>query len=557
MEKKARKLLRIGAILLVFLLLTPCVLALSDGAETDSGFSADSLTIRVGYFGGPYYEKKVLSLAELESMMDYEAVYSFVDNKPSVVYDKASGIRLSTILAQAGVFNTDEVAFYQFHTADSGSGYWTSRSGSFLFETRYSYRNLAEYAKQSAGGGRAITLTNYDAVISSAEQVEPMLAIYDSWARYSYGETFNEAWHDGEGRTSRKRLRLLYGQTTPYEIMASQSAKYVNAVDIQLKGSPSLNVEGDLELKVSADHTLSVSVGYQDGAAVLQGDPVITNAILSGLRWESDNESVAKVAYESGQWKLVAVGEGTATISVHFDDFRDESGNPIDITSSLTVTVKNDAQEETGGGGTGTGSGSEEGGGTGGSGEIPGGDGSGETGSGENGEAGNAENGGEAGNAENGGEAGNAENGGEVGNEITPTDTGNPQRPKTEEPNVYITADQILSDTIPLLQEEMQAESETPAETETETAALGAVETAAPALVRATRISIGSTSGSTIGSAQAASAGTASSDSGSPGGSALLLNVQDNPLQTLALLCALLLFLIGGGGMFWKYKHEF
>ena len=65
-------------------LFTALVLAILLAAPAAaSGGVPDTLTVKVGYFGGPYYEKAVFTLEELREW-SVNAEYTFIDRMPAV-----------------------------------------------------------------------------------------------------------------------------------------------------------------------------------------------------------------------------------------------------------------------------------------------------------------------------------------------------------------------------------------------------------------------------------------------------------------------------------------
>ena len=72
-----------------FVLCTAAVIAavplscFAKDAEAVGGSPADSLTIKVGYAGGPYYEKHVFTLSEMESLPQVQADYTLTESAPT------------------------------------------------------------------------------------------------------------------------------------------------------------------------------------------------------------------------------------------------------------------------------------------------------------------------------------------------------------------------------------------------------------------------------------------------------------------------------------------
>jgi hypothetical protein len=290
--------------------------ALDDDAY--DGYAADSLTIKVGYMGGPYYTKKVFTLDELESMDTVTADYTFIDNMPSVVIDHAKGVRLSDIIDSAGI-DMNSVQNFYFYTVDKQSSYFTSYSKTELLDTvRYCYYSLPDNFDSDAGVG------NEDAT-SIAEPVDTIIAYADDWNRVIQGAEFGS---DYENLSTATRFRLIFGQVDASTRTASRSAKWIHEIDVQLGGSPTITVSADsanLDMKVGSTKKLEVSVKNADDA--IQTDK-------SQIQWSSDNEDAVTVDSDGN---ITVTGEGTAHITASYGG------------SSVVITV-NGSKDSSGGG---------------------------------------------------------------------------------------------------------------------------------------------------------------------------------------------------------------
>lgn len=302
--------------------------------------ASDSLTIRVGYFGGPYYEKTVMSVAELESLGAYWQTFTFFDAGGYLAYATAYGVGLTDILASAGV-DIGSVGTCHFKTSDSAS-YHTSIPANTLYGSqRYAFPALAEYFGTPTGEIEPV-ITDYDAVWQSAVPVQTVLSLQDNYARVDEFTPYDSSCYTMQ---SGKRLRLFFGQTQPDEINARHMAYWVYGIDVEFAGSPVIQMqETDLELTVGEDHRVEFSVSA--------ADPVIAEAIRGGLRWESSDPSVVSV---DAMGQLTVLSKGEAVITVYFDDY--------EISSSLHIVVGD--KESLGGGGEGNGSGDGTGDGSG------------------------------------------------------------------------------------------------------------------------------------------------------------------------------------------------
>lgn len=294
--------------------------------------TSDSLTFYVGYFGMSYIKKTTVSLSEM--VMNLPLVtqtFSYINQRPRVVYDQATGPLFLDVLYYAGIDITS-IDRFRFGTADSGGTYFGGEyTYDLVFQERYFFPSLSLYftGDDSNGYGFSDSL----AAEEGMEIVEPMLAIWDTWMTYDLGQEYSASNHT-DMRTS-NCFRLLYGQTEISEIDAVSSAKYLTAVYVQYSGSPTVDAGDDLELEVSDDYVVTANVSSVDDT--------LTEAFQNAIVWSSSDESVVTVDASTGQ--ITVVGEGTAEITATA-----EKGG-LTISDSLTVTVTAGDEEDLDGGG--------------------------------------------------------------------------------------------------------------------------------------------------------------------------------------------------------------
>lgn len=325
---------RIPALLAALMLVLSSVIlpAYAEDDEAFNGLAADTLTVKVGYFGGPYYEKKVFSLEELWALDVVYADYTFIDNMPSVVIDHVAGVRLSDLLAASGI-DLNSVRTFYFWTRDKQSDYYTSYTKEALIDTpRYCYYSLPDNWDDEAGMGNELA-TSY------AEPVDTLIGLADDWNRCIAGATFGS---DYANLNTNTRFRLIFGQTNSWERTASRSAKWIHEIVVELGGAPTLTLD---------DSVLEGEVG---SVLRTQASPAADSAVLENesVTWSSSDESIATVDSE-GNIKIV--GEGTATITATF----------AGVSASLSVTGK-PGSSPSNGGNTGENNGGNTGGNTGG-----------------------------------------------------------------------------------------------------------------------------------------------------------------------------------------------
>lgn len=254
------------------------------------GIPADTLTIKVGYFGGPYYTKKVYTLGDIDALPQVEQAYTFMDNIPAVVIDSATGVKLTDLLADSGI-DINSVQKFYFYATDVQVGWYQTLDKSFLLdEPRYYYPRLPvcwDYENQvllpGAGDG--------------AVRVEPVIAYKDSWQRYATAPDFSI--YD-----TSTRFRLLLGQKEPAERSAPRSAKWVHAIEVMLGGMPPAGVTLDqdlVNLKVGSTVQLTATVAPDD-------------ATDQSVTWQSSDPGVAEVD-ENGLVTVTGSGEAAITVS--------------------------------------------------------------------------------------------------------------------------------------------------------------------------------------------------------------------------------------------------
>jgi hypothetical protein len=298
--KKLRK--RTAMILFIFLLCFICFLD-TTVAEAD-GIAANTLTINVGYYGGPYYEKKVFSVSELESLGVRQEVYTLMGGESSVVTAHVRGVLLEDIINAARI-DLGSVETFHFYTSDKAGGYYTSIPKWELIDApRYFYPHLpynydydtGQVLPGAAEGGR---------------RVPTMLALSEYWRRWT--APLLEGMFDPDDFSTQytnTRFRLFFGQTDFVTNTTNRSAKWVYAIDVMLGGAPSLSAdESVLELEVGSDYRVTVNISA--------ADPVLSDAIARHLQWSSSNTQVAMV---DSSGKISVKGEGSAVITASYGD---------------------------------------------------------------------------------------------------------------------------------------------------------------------------------------------------------------------------------------------
>jgi hypothetical protein len=258
---KLRKIWIAAAMASLLFALSAPALALDD--DETSGLRADTLTLTVGYFGGPYYEKAAFTADELWSLDVQYLDYTFIDNMPSVVIDHVAGVTLADLLDAAGI-DLGSVQSFNLWTNDKAGGYYTSLTKAFLIDTpRYCYYSLPDNFDYDWGAGNEFS--TLDAV-----RVPTMLALADDWNRALAGASFGS---DYMNLNTNTRFRLIFGQTDAKSHTASNSAKWVHKIEVTLGGAPTLTLDASvLDLEIGSK--------FRTETRVSAADPVIAENVV-------------------------------------------------------------------------------------------------------------------------------------------------------------------------------------------------------------------------------------------------------------------------------------
>ncbi|MGI5823175.1 MAG: Ig-like domain-containing protein [Dethiobacteria bacterium] len=256
----------------------------------EQGVSAETLTIMVGYYGGPYHTKKVFTLEELWQMPLVRQPYTFIDSMPAVVLSSAVGVKITDILQEAGI-DVNSVEAFHFYCSDVSTSWYESMPKSYLLDVkRYYYPRLPANWDYD-------TATPVPGAAEGAQEVEAILTLEDNWQRFGLEPDFSNM--DGE-----TRFRLIFGQTDTGTPTAFRSAKWIHAVEVMLGGTPPSGVTLDqtvLKLEVGSIFQLNAAIGVVDWTTDQR------------LQWESSDPSIVRV---DSRGKIKVLAEGTATITV-------------------------------------------------------------------------------------------------------------------------------------------------------------------------------------------------------------------------------------------------
>lgn len=253
------------------------------------GVPADSLTVMVGYYGGPYHTKKVFTLEELGQMPLVKQPYTFIDNMPAIVLNSAIGVKITDILEQSGI-DVNSVEAFHFYCTDVSVSWYESMPKTYLLDTkRYYYPKLPiswDIDTQSATSGAK----------DGAQEVDAILTLEDNWQRFGIKPDFTDM-------DTSTRFRLVFGQTDTGTRTAFRSAKWIHAIEVMLGGTPPSGITLDksvLDLEVGSVFQLNADIG------------IIDNTTDKRVEWKSSDPSIAKV---DSRGRVKILGEGTAIIT--------------------------------------------------------------------------------------------------------------------------------------------------------------------------------------------------------------------------------------------------
>lgn len=253
------------------------------------GVPSDTLTIKVGYFGGPYYTKKVYTLNDFDALPQVEQSYTFIDNMPAICIDLAKGVKLTDLLQDAGIDINSVQKFYFYSTDIKKGWYQCLDKSSLLDQPRYYYPNLPSQWDYE-------THTALPEAEQGAVRVDAIIAYKDNWKRYA--DAPDTSYYD-----TSTRFRLLFGQKDTIEHNAPMAAKWVHAIEIMLGGMPPAEITLDqniVNLKVGSTVQLTATVAPDE-------------ATEKSVNWSSSDTNVATVDKDG---LVTVVGEGTAIITV-------------------------------------------------------------------------------------------------------------------------------------------------------------------------------------------------------------------------------------------------
>lgn len=226
------------------------------GAQT--GEIPSTLTVKAGYAGYGFEERKVFTVDALKQLPIVTQAYTLREGS-DIVVDTAMGVRLSDILAAAGI-DTEQAAYLNFYTGGAVEEVRLSKSE--LFDVpRYFYPRLPQRWDGAAGSplpGAAV----------GAERVDALLAFRDDRAEGATAPDFYRM--DGK-----RRFCLVLGQMSARTQTAAQTVPWIHTIEVMLSGEPPKQAgSGQAGLQPSAQKGAAPrSPGTSDGTESGSKDP--------------------------------------------------------------------------------------------------------------------------------------------------------------------------------------------------------------------------------------------------------------------------------------------
>jgi hypothetical protein len=217
-----------------------------------------TLTIRVGYMGYAYVEKKTYTAADLRALGTEVQYYSYVDGLPAPVMMAAEGVSLRSIIVDAGI-DPGSAQRYYFRASDGHEAYAEFTTQSLLDTTRYWFPKLSDTWDRTANGGRGGPGIGADEGMSPTDT---MIALKEYHERFLSAPR-EDLMYDAYG------FRLVYGAAYVGDPDASfhDSVHSVTHIDVQLVGSPpEERGENNQQGLIGADISNATTGSGNDGA---------------------------------------------------------------------------------------------------------------------------------------------------------------------------------------------------------------------------------------------------------------------------------------------------
>lgn len=329
--------------------------AVSLGNVKDVSAGTDTLTLKAGFYGGPYYEVEVYDDAEMRSLADNNVwTYSGCDTGNFMRVCYAWGVPLETLIADAGI-DLNSVKYLHFGTTDSYQEIYATFSASTLLADRYFYPDFVKAATTEDPLQITLDYSKVDSTIAGNRyKVPTILAIGSTgFSREEAASVLSRQAYLSPTQSELPetfKFRLLYGQlgitsgAAAYNVQTSD--KWVYEINVQLAGSPNLVVNREL---ISGN---AGEVGSKYKLTVTAELPSSYNYLSSSIRSALSQQVLQSVqnSYDSSKVKITDLGNGTyemevlseGEINVDFSYSRtDYGGDVVTASAGTSMTATN------------------------------------------------------------------------------------------------------------------------------------------------------------------------------------------------------------------------
>lgn len=330
-------------------------------ANLNVAYADSSLSVYVGYTGGPYYLKTKISESEIKALSDGNVFeYSTFDSGGFLVKGAGRGPEISSIFTRADI-NTANLKRFYFATSD---GYVNDDGGegtnawyySTLSETRYYYPKLAHYwdfQEKSLVSPEGVDIDKE--INASAVETKSILAYESSFFRPKNEEEYVAT----PTLTKYEGLRLMMGQTSFKKGNAYYFAQSIKAMTCIFGKTPQIELE--VNGQTGASFTADVGDTIKIKPKVDADDPLISKYAVYDIRWTISDPTVADFVRDA-DGNVVVNDDGTVSIVVYGKGNIDVCASYGDSPYSEYVTTTSVSGSGTGeGGGNGSGKGESTG----------------------------------------------------------------------------------------------------------------------------------------------------------------------------------------------------
>lgn len=315
--------------------------------------SSAAFQLRYVDLNGNVTSTKDFSWTDLETLMAgdggiTDGLYNSICSMVGLRTFKASGVKLSKLMSEAGItsFDDDKDYVLQLRTGDKVTesnplGYYTP-NGTFEMKNhmkeRYSFPDIYtdnDLKNTLLAGGNSSEATRQALGESTLQPLEPMLALEYTETIYKSNQT--EPTNNYSKLTTQERaLRYLFGMAVEDSVVANEATTF--SVSYCSLG---------MDVIETAQHAKTVNVA--NGAVAIGKTITLAIEVLpenstdKSVTWSSSDETIASVDSVTGA--VTGISKGTATITVTANDNGGMVGTAtVEVTQpveSITITPAN------------------------------------------------------------------------------------------------------------------------------------------------------------------------------------------------------------------------